>query len=257
MQKFFSEPLNLAVLVAFLSALGFLLRGLKQEKFLSSSRFLISLSCLLAAFILLPSGISIKFLRFSSVLIIVLAALTLFSDIVLGIFLRIKNAFFYGTNLAKSEADYIAEICQAMDFLARRRVGGLIILEGKESLLGYVDAGIPFDAQVKAEIIVALFCENSPVHDGAIIVSSGRIKRVKAILSLRTNIALPLGVGTRHRAAIGISEQTDAIAIIASEERGEISIAYRGYLVKVDSKEELQKLIKAALKGKNISSARR
>ncbi len=257
MQNFFSQPLNWVLLVAFLSALVFILRGLKQDKLLSFSRFLISLSCLLAALILFPSGISIKFLRFSSILIIILATLTLLSDIILGIFLRIKSAIFFGASSGNSPADYISEICQAMDFLARHRIGGLIILERKESLSGYVDAGIPIDAQVKAELIAALFSTNSPVHDGAIIVSSGRIKRVKVILSLRTNTALPLGIGTRHRAAIGISEQTDAIAIVASEERGEVSIAYKGYLVKVGSKEELRKLIQAALKGKNINSIRR
>lgn len=84
--------------------------------------------------------------------------------------------------------------------------------------------------------------------------ANGRIRRVKTILSLKTDGEVPMGVGTRHRSALGITEKTDAIALVVSEERGEISIAYQGCLLKVDSQKELYKLIKRALKGKSIVS---
>ncbi|MFH1493084.1 MAG: DNA integrity scanning protein DisA nucleotide-binding domain protein [Candidatus Omnitrophota bacterium] len=148
--------------------------------------------------------------------------------------------------------DYLLEICKAMEFLASRKVGVLIILRRKDKLDEYMDSGILFDAQIKSEIVIALFSSASPVHDGAVVIFNGRIRRVKAILSIRTDTEVPMGIGTRHRSAIGITEKTDAIALVVSEERGEISIVSQGCLIKVDSLKELYRLIKKALKGKSI-----
>ncbi|MBU2541683.1 MAG: DNA integrity scanning protein DisA nucleotide-binding domain protein [Candidatus Omnitrophica bacterium] len=170
----------------------------------------------------------------------------------LEIFLRIKRSILTGKDFSMQLPDYLLEICKAMEFLASRKVGVLIILRRKDKLDEYMDSGILFDAQIKSEIVIALFSSASPVHDGAVVIFNGRIRRVKAILSIRTDTEVPMGIGTRHRSAIGITEKTDAIALVVSEERGEISIVSQGCLIKVDSLKELYRLIKKALKGKSI-----
>jgi DNA integrity scanning protein DisA with diadenylate cyclase activity len=112
--------------------------------------------------------------------------------------------------------------------------------------------GMPFDAEVKAEILVPLFLTSSPVHDGALVVHKGRMQTVKGILPLASLSDLAPNFGTRHRAAIGITEKTDAIALVVSEERGQISVACRGCLVQIADRSEFLKTLQWILKGRNI-----
>jgi len=105
---------------------------------------------------------------------------------------------------------------------------------------------------VKAEILVPLFLTSSPVHDGALVVNKGRMQTVKGILPLASLADLAPNFGTRHRAAIGITEKTDAIALVVSEERGQISIACRGCLVHIADKTEFQRTLAWVLKGRNV-----
>jgi len=234
--------------------LFFLLRGLKVLSARMINRVLIAISCLLAGLILLPQSAPQTMIQITAGLIIVIATLAMVCDIFALIFYKLKSLFFRKKVVCPALAlpDYLMEICKALGILAARRTGALIIIRQNDMLEGYIDKGIPFDAQVNAEALVALFSSDSPVHDGAVLVSTGRIRRVKSTLSLKTDTTLPMGVGTRHRAAVGITQKSDAIALIASEERGEISLAYRGQLVRVASQEQLCELIDKALKGKDI-----
>ena len=253
MKKIFSDPFIWLKLLAILTFLVFLFRGLKTVRWRIFARLFISLSCMFAALVLSPYVASIRLIQFIASAMVIAAAVVIAVDIFLGFFSIVKRAVLAGKEPGISLPDYLMEICRAMEILANRKTGALIVLRKNDKLDEYVSTGIIFDAQIKSEVIIALFSTSSPVHDGAIVVANGRIRRVKTILSLKTDGEVPMGVGTRHRSALGITEKTDAIALVVSEERGEISIVYRGCLVKADSTKELYRLIKRALKGKSIA----
>ena len=117
-----------------------------------------------------------------------------------------------------------------MTSLSARRVGALVVLERREGLKTYIENGSPIDAAVSYELLVTLFAPGTPLHDGAVIVSGDRIAAAASFLPLSLKEGLPKRFGTRHRAAIGISEETDALAILVSEERGTICLARSGEL---------------------------
>ena len=124
----------------------------------------------------------------------------------------------------------VSEIVLAVTSLSARRVGALVVLERREGLKTYIENGSPIDAAVSYELLVTLFAPGTPLHDGAVIVSGDRIAAAASFLPLSLKEGLPKRFGTRHRAAIGISEETDALAILVSEERGTISLARAGEL---------------------------
>lgn len=124
----------------------------------------------------------------------------------------------------------ISEIVLAVTSLSARRVGALIVLERREGLKTYIENGSPIDAVVSYELLVTLFAPGTPLHDGAVILSGDRIAAAASFLPLSLKEGLPKRFGTRHRAAIGITEETDAMALLVSEERGTISLARDGEL---------------------------
>jgi DNA integrity scanning protein DisA with diadenylate cyclase activity len=122
------------------------------------------------------------------------------------------------------------EVVRAAQTLAQKRVGALIVL-GRETGLGdLIEAGTPLDATVNKEILVSIFLPYSPLHDGAVVIEDGRIGFAGCILPLTLRQDLPEGVGTRHRAAVGITEETDAAVIVVSEETASISLVVAGQL---------------------------
>jgi diadenylate cyclase len=124
----------------------------------------------------------------------------------------------------------ISEIVLAVTSLSARRVGALIVLERREGLKTYIENGSQIDAAVSYELLVTLFAPGTALHDGAVIVSGDRVASAASFLPLSLKEGLPKRFGTRHRAAIGISEETDALAVLVSEERGTISLARGGEL---------------------------
>jgi diadenylate cyclase len=168
----------------------------------------------------------------------------------LELILRIKKAIQYKDYVSRALPIFINELCKAMEYLAAHKIGGLVVIERKNNIDLFVAGAVHIDAEIKAELIEAIFSKTSPVHDGAIIIRNERINRIKAILPLTANAEVALHYGTRHRAALGISENSDAIVLVSSEERGELSVAYRGSLYKVKSEKELVGYMKKALHGK-------
>ena len=129
------------------------------------------------------------------------------------------------------------EVVLAAATLASRRIGALIVFERREGLRNYVENGIRLDAVVSYDLLVNLFTPETPLHDGAVILQGDRIAAAACFLPLSTDPGLSREMGTRHRAALGISEETDAIAVVVSEETGRISLAVNGRLEQaLDSK---------------------
>jgi diadenylate cyclase len=124
------------------------------------------------------------------------------------------------------------EIVLAATTLASRRIGALVVIERLEGLKNYVDNGIQLDAVVSYDVLLNIFNPHTPLHDGAVIVQGDRIAAASCYLPLTLNPELSKEYGTRHRAALGISEETDAVAVVVSEETGQISVAYQGDLTR-------------------------
>ncbi|HZI67437.1 MAG TPA: diadenylate cyclase CdaA [Thermoanaerobaculia bacterium] len=125
----------------------------------------------------------------------------------------------------------VSDLVLAATSLSNKKVGALIVLERREGLKTYIENGVPVDAAISYDLLVNLFSPGTPLHDGAVIVSRERIAAAACFLPLSLKEGLSKRFGTRHRAAIGVTEETDALAIVVSEERGTISLARDGQLV--------------------------
>jgi diadenylate cyclase len=130
------------------------------------------------------------------------------------------------------EERVLQECVRATQSLAAKRVGALIVLERETELRAYVDGGVGFDARVSRELLFSIFLPASPVHDGAVLIQGNRLSQAGCFLPLSQNVGLPKELGTRHRAALGLSEETDAAVVVVSEETGAVSLAVGGKLLR-------------------------
>ncbi|MBD3922969.1 TIGR00159 family protein [Paenibacillus sp. PR3] len=131
----------------------------------------------------------------------------------------------------------ISEIIKAVNFMAKRNIGALIVFERESGLNEYIESGIGMESRISSELIVNIFTPNTPLHDGAVIVRGNQIMAAACYLPLSENPFISKELGTRHRAAIGVSEVCDAVSIVVSEETGQVSLCLNGMIVR-DIKEE-------------------
>ena len=124
--------------------------------------------------------------------------------------------------------DIVEEIAQAAKALTEKRVGGLIVLEREVRLNEYMEIGTRLDARVSRELMESVFLPHSPIHDGALVIQKGRVTAVRCLLPLSTNPNVKKSWGTRHRAAIGVTEETDAVAVVISEQEGTAALVVGG-----------------------------
>lgn len=122
----------------------------------------------------------------------------------------------------------ISEIVTAVKNLSRLRMGALIVMAVSSELRYYSSSGVSLDSRLNAKILESIFYKTSPLHDGAVIIANNRIKAASCILPVSENDQIPRELGMRHRSALGISEQTDALTLVISEENGSIALAHRG-----------------------------
>lgn len=124
------------------------------------------------------------------------------------------------------------ELSLAVQALASRRIGALIAIERRDSLAAWADTGIPLEARFSYDLLLNIFIPGTPLHDGAVVLRGDRILAASCFLPLTTRHALSTELGTRHRAAIGLSEETDSLVVVVSEETGTISLAVEGQLLR-------------------------
>jgi len=154
----------------------------------------------------------------------------------------------------RAHAQYgVDEIVQAASTLASRKIGALIIVEREVGLRNYAESGVTLDAAITYALLVTIFFPKTPLHDGAVIVRKNRIVAAGCFLPLTLDPHLSQELGTRHRAGIGITEDTDAVAVIVSEETGTISLAMEGKITRNHSGDELRNALLAALTGSKVS----
>jgi diadenylate cyclase len=168
-----------------------------------------------------------------------------------------RGRFLKHTTLATGETDQskvITEIIRAVTLLSKNKIGGLIIIERETGLEEHIDTGVKVDGLVTAEFLVNIFVPKTPLHDGAVIIRGDRVAAAACFLPLSENPQLSSELGTRHRAGIGITEHSDAVAVIVSEETGYVSLAVEGVLSRYLDEAELSKRLTELLYNRPSSS---
>lgn len=155
----------------------------------------------------------------------------------------IIRLFFSGDNKDKVDMESIMPIVMACMNMGKARIGALIVIERISSLDDIVETGDIIDANINQRLIENIFFKNSPLHDGAMVISKKRIRAAGCILPVSHSIDIPKELGLRHRAAMGISQDSDAIAIVVSEETGRISVAIKGQFHLRLSAEQLESIL--------------
>ena len=162
---------------------------------------------------------------------------------------RLGQRHLFGTPLREEDLDYLLQqIGRAAENLCKNKIGALIALQKNDPLTTYLESGVFIDAVASEDLVQNIFTPASLLHDGGMIIQHGRIIAAGCLFPLTQNQDLSRVYGTRHRAALGLSEETDAVVIIVSEERQDMSLVYRGRLHKDLSREELITRIKGIMK---------
>jgi uncharacterized protein (TIGR00159 family) len=142
-----------------------------------------------------------------------------------------RNPFFADLSY-KEETEVIEELVKASVSMANKRIGALVVIERETGLKDFLEVGVEIDAKVSSDLITSIFVPFSPIHDGALVIQQGRLKRAGCFLPISQNPEISKTLGTRHRAAIGLTELVDAVSIVVSEETGKISVVVGGRITR-------------------------
>lgn len=163
---------------------------------------------------------------------IVLAIVILFQPEIRRTLAQMGKARFLSSLTPAEELRSLEEIVRASVALANRKIGALMVVERETTLKDFVEIGVPLDAKVSKELLLSIFHPTSPIHDGAVVIKGNRIIAAGCFLPLTLSAELSKSLGTRHRAGVGLTEETDAVAVIVSEETGSIATAAGGTINK-------------------------
>ncbi|WP_053942982.1 diadenylate cyclase CdaA [Kallipyga gabonensis] len=163
-------------------------------------------------------------------------------------------SFFMNTDDSQN-LDQVDEIVRASSSLARQKIGALMVIEGRVGLSDLLESGTEIDGQVTAELLINIFIPNTPLHDGAVVIRNDRVRAAGVFLPLTQNNSLSKELGTRHRAALGITEKSDALVVVVSEETGLISVCQEGEIARRLDEDSLRTRLKDFfIKGSNINN---
>ena len=221
------DTVDILIVAAGIYWLLLLIRGTRAIQILVGLIALIALSLASELFQLAALGMILERFLGSAVLIIVI----LFQNDIRRALARVGRGFFPSFS-AEQELQVVEEIVRSAGALSQRRHGALIVLERESNLGDLVEAGVTVDARLSKDLLTSIFQPTSPMHDGAVLIQEGRVSSAGCILPLTLRTDLPEGLGTRHRAAIGITEETDALVVVVSEETATISVVLGGELLR-------------------------
>ncbi len=162
-----------------------------------------------------------------------------------------KSPFQSNLDIVEKDMD---EIISTIFYLSKRRIGALVVIERDTGLRDFVESGYDLDARLSKEMLISIFMPVSPLHDGGVIISKGRVQTAGCILPLTQNPYISKRFGTRHRAAIGLSEETDAVVLVVSEETQEVSLVQHGALTSVSDEIALSNSLRAIFMGKETQT---
>ena len=154
---------------------------------------------------------------------------------------------FSQTQQVSDEEKLVEALVKSVAYMSPRKIGALICIERTQTLQEYISTGIPLDADISSQLLINIFIPNTPLHDGAVIISGNKIATACSYLPLSESMAISKEFGTRHRAAIGLSENSDALTIVVSEETGGISITSKGEFLHDLTKENFEAILRTHL----------
>ena len=149
----------------------------------------------------------------------------------------------------------VDEVVETAARMTKVKRGALIAIQREVGLKNYVESGIPIDAQISSELLITIFAQNTPTHDGAVIIENDRIASAGSLFPLSQNPSISRSLGTRHRAAIGLTEETDAVCVVVSEETGAISVSVYGKITRDLDEEGLRRVLKSLFRPEERGSA--
>jgi diadenylate cyclase len=243
-----SDAVDVFILAVIIYRTFLLLRGTRAFQVLIGLLFLAGLYVVSERFELY----TLRWLLDKFFVYIVLAVLILFQNDIRRALARAGGRFsrsFRGI----SETFAYEEVVRTAFALASRRIGALIVIERNASLGYLLDAGHELDARASQELLMALFHPSSPLHDGAVVLQKGRLAAAKVFLPLSLAKDSARSFGTRHRAALGLSEETDAVVVTVSEERGVVSLVLSGAITQVADTNELRELLQEIMQPRQES----
>lgn len=188
----------------------------------------------------------------------VIAAVVIFQPEIRRGLEHLGRTKFFATNSVKEreEEQIIKALDKAVQYMSKRKIGALITIERNTGLEEYIETGIPLDADISGELLTNIFIPNTPLHDGAVIIRDGKVAVACAYLPLSDSILIPKEYGTRHRAAVGISEVSDAVTLVVSEETGGVSITINNQLIPDLTKEDYLAILTKELSTKEQEKKR-
>jgi diadenylate cyclase len=239
--------LDIALVSFLIYELLLLIRGTRAVQMALSGGFLIGLF-FLSEWLQLET---VNWLIRNLAAYVVVAIIVLFqSDIRRALAHFGRAPFFRYFERATSTDETLEELVTAATTLSARRIGAIMVVERQIGLRNYIEGGIPLDATVTYDLMATIFQPGSPLHDGATIVQGDRVAAAACFLPLSVNPRVSRELGTRHRAAIGLTEENDAVAIVVSEETGNISVAIAGDLERGVTADALRLRLRALLGGR-------
>ena len=237
------SALDISLIAVVIYYILLLVKGTRTAQMLSGVMILVGV--FLASSVLPLTTVNWVMNKFYSSLILILVVL--FQDDVRHALRKIGRKSIISGSDNISSHHILDEISRAAVALASARIGALIVLERNIILSRYVDIGILIDARISREILLSIFHTSSPLHDGAVIIQQGRISAAGCFLPLTRDDQLTRDWGTRHRAALGISQETDAVVILVSEEKSNVSVVFEGAIKPVRERDEIRKLLQRYL----------
>jgi diadenylate cyclase len=179
---------------------------------------------------------------------VVFAAIVIFqSDIRRALAHFGQAPFFRYFNRQEAAGETIEEVVVAATMLSAKRIGAIVAIERDIGLRNYIESGIPLDAELTYDLLVTIFQPGSPLHDGAVVIQEDRVAAAACFLPLTVNPRVSRDLGTRHRAAIGLTEESDAAAVVVSEETGQIALALDGRIERGLSGDELRERLRSLI----------
>ena len=220
------DTVDILLVTAGIYWLLLLIRGTRAIQILVGLIVLIALSLASELFQLAALGMILeRFLDFAVLIIVIL-----FQNDIRRALARVGRGFFPSFSTER-ELLLVEEVVRAAGTLSQQRHGALMVLERESNLGDLIEAGVPVDATMSKELLTSIFQPSSPMHDGAVVISEGKVASAGGILPLTLRTDLPEGLGTRHRAAVGITEETDALVVVVSEETSKISVVLGGEML--------------------------
>lgn len=239
-----SAAFDILILAVIIYRLLLLIRGTRAIEMVSGILLLAGLSFLISQ--VYPQStlrwVMDKF--YSSILIIIVI---LFQDEIRRVLSRMGKKTVFQTGEAISSKQILDEITRAASSLTTKKFGALVVIERNIILSRYVDVGVLVDSRISKELLVSIFHPESPIHDGAVIIQQGRIAAAGCFLPLTRDERVDPDMGTRHRAAIGMSQETDALVLVVSEETQAISLVVDGNVSRNLGPKELRKVLRNLL----------